>query len=198
MQCALLETGLLNSLLTLYCSTLIKSALTDIGAKFSMNPMRTLQLINNPPPIETLITSPLRIVGVGGASATVRWYIDASFIIARTQVRHPVIVDEDLSFSLLIGMDILGPHNAQLSVNASFSIRLDVDRCRVCDEKRSAVTHLRSVPTVAVVCEDINLQACAASRVAVRLPSAIFNNSNFVVQTLPKLSADTGCAALPS
>ena len=113
-------------------------------------------------------------------------------------MRHPVIVVEDLSFSLLIGIDILGPHDAQLGVGASSSIRLDVERCRVCDEERYAATHLRSVPTVALVCEDISLQACAASRVAVRLPFAVLSNSYFVAELLPSLVADSGCAALPS
>ena len=70
--------------------------------------------------------------------------------------------------------------------------------CRVCDEERSAATHLRSVPTVAIVCEDISLQDCAVSRVAVRLPPAVLNNSYFVAEPLPALFADTGCAALPS
>ena len=77
----------------------IKSALIDTGATFSMISMRTLHSMNNPPPIENFITSPPRIVGVGGASAIVRGYIDAPLIIARTQVRHPVIVVADL-FSL--------------------------------------------------------------------------------------------------
>ena len=57
--------------------SVIKSALIDTGATFSMIPMRTLYSINNPSPIETFITSPPRIVDVGGASATVRGYIDA-------------------------------------------------------------------------------------------------------------------------
>ena len=68
----------------------------------------------------------------------------------------------------------------------------------VCDEERSAATHFRSVPTVAVVCEDISLQACAASRVAVRLPFAFLNNSYYVAEPLPSLFADSGCATLPS
>ena len=108
--------------------SVIKSALVDTGATFSMIPMQTLRSMNNPPPIETFITSPPRIVGVGCASATVRRYIDAPLIIARTQMRHLMIVVEDHSFPLLIGMDILGPHDAQIGVGASSSIRLDVER----------------------------------------------------------------------
>ena len=93
---------------------IIKSVLIETGATFSMIPMRTLHSMNVPPPIEIFLTSPPRIVGVGGASATVRGYIDAHLIIARTQVRHPVIVVEDLSFPYLIGMDILAltTHNS--------------------------------------------------------------------------------------
>ena len=54
-------------------------------------------------------------------------------------------------------MDIYGFHDAQIGVGASSSICLDVERCRFCDEERSVATHLRSIPTVAVVCEDISL-----------------------------------------
>ena len=84
-----------------------------------------------------------------------------------------MIVVINLSFPLFIVIDILGPHDAQLGVGASSSVRLDVKRCRVCDEERSAAMHLRSIPTIAVVCDDINLQPCAACRVAVRVPSAV-------------------------
>ena len=125
-------------------------------------------------------------------------YIDAPLIVARTQMRHPVIVVEDLSFPFLIGMDILGPHDAQLGVSASSFIRLDVERCRICDKMRSAARHLRSIIPVAVVREKISLQLCAAVRVTVRLTPSIFSNSYFVAEPLPSLFADTGCAALPS
>ena len=178
--------------------SVIKTALIDTGATFSMISMQTLYSMNNPPPIENFIMSPPRIVGVYGASATVRGYIDDPLIIARTQVRHPVIVVEDLWFPLLVGMDIFGPHDAQLGVGASCSIRLDVERCKVCDEERSAATHLRSIPTVAVVFKDVSLQPCAAARVTVRLPPAVLSNSYFVAEPLPSLFADSGCSALPS
>ena len=127
-----------------------------------------------------------------------RGYIDAPLIIARTQVRHPVIVVEDFSFPILLGINILGPHDAQLGVGSSSSIRLDVKRCRVCDEERSLATHLSSIPTVAVVCEDVSLQPCAAALVTVRLPSEVLSNSYVVAEPRPSLFADTGCAALPS
>ena len=162
-----------------------------------MIPMRTLHSMNNLPPIETFISSPPRIVGVGGASVTVRGYIDAPLLIARTQVRHPVIVVKDLSFSLLLEMDILGPHDAKLGVGASSTIRLDVKQCRVCDEERSLATQLRSIPTVAVVCEDVSLQPCAAAQITVRLPLAVLSNSYVVTEPLPLLFADSGCAAFP-
>ena len=82
--------------------------------------------MNYPPQIET--KSPLRIVNVGGASATLQRHIDAPLIIAQTQMRHPVIVVEELSFSHLIEMDILGFNDVQLGVGASSSIRLDVEQ----------------------------------------------------------------------
>ena len=105
-----------------------------------------------------------------------RGYLDAPPIIARTQVRHPVIVVKNLSFPLLLGMDILGPQDGQLGVGASSSIRVDVERCKVCDEERSLATHLRSIPTVAVVCEDVSLHSCVAARITVRLPPAVLRN----------------------
>ena len=73
----------------------IWSALIDTKTT-SMIPMRTLHSFNNPPQIENFMTSPPKIVGVGIALATVRGYIDAPLIIARTQVRHPVIFVEDI------------------------------------------------------------------------------------------------------
>ena len=69
--------------------------------------------MNNPPLIENFITSPPRIVSVGGARATVRGLIDAPLIIARTQVRHPLIVVEDILFPLLLGIRmVLTTHNS--------------------------------------------------------------------------------------
>ena len=172
----------------------IKSALIDTGVTFSIIPMQTLHSINNPPPSKNFITLPPRIVGVGGASATVRGYIDAPQIIARAQVRHLVIVLKNLSFPFLIGMNILGLHDAQLGVGVSNSIWLDVKRCRVCDEELFAATHLRSILTVVVVWKDITLQPCAASRVAFRLPPAVLSNSYFIAEFLPSLAADSSCA----
>ena len=72
-------------------------------------------------------------------------------------MRHAVIVVENFSFLLLIGINILGSHDAQLGVGVSSSIRLDVERCRVYDEERSAATHQRSIPPVALVSENISI-----------------------------------------
>ena len=99
-----------------------------------MIPERTIASRRNAPLVENFSSASPRIVGVGDASATVRGYIDAPLVIAGTRVRHPLIVVEELAYPLLIGMDILGPHDAQLGVGATSSIRLAVERCTVCDE----------------------------------------------------------------
>ena len=159
------------------CGSVVKSALIDTGATLSMIPMRTISSLPNPPTVENFQSIPPSIVGVGGASATVRGYIDAPLVIAGAHIQHPIIVVEELAFPLLIGMDILGPHDAQLGVGASKSFRLDIERCRVCDEERSPATRLRSIPAVAAVSGQVVLQPRAASRVVVHLPPAILGAS---------------------
>ena len=94
--------------------------------------MRTLNVINNFPPIKNFIRSPPKIVNVDGASATVRKYLKSPLIIDRTQMRDPVIIVKEFLFILLIKMNILGPHDAQLGDGASSSIVLVVEKCIVC------------------------------------------------------------------
>ena len=95
-------------------------------------------------------------------------------------------------------MDILGPHDAQLGFGAFSLIRLDVKRCRVCDKERSLATHLRSISTVAVVCDNISFELCVAARVTVRLPPEVLSNSYFVAEFVCTLFADSGYGALSS
>ena len=110
------------------CDATVAQTLIDTGATFSMIPESTIASLRNAPSVENFCSAPPRIVGVCGASATVRGYIDAPLVISGTRVQHLLIVVEELAYPLLIGMDILGPNDAQLKVGASSSIRLDVER----------------------------------------------------------------------
>ena len=54
------------------------------------------------------------IVEVGGVSAEVRGYIDGPLQIAGIKVAHPLLVVTNLLFFLLIRMDVLQPHAANM------------------------------------------------------------------------------------
>ena len=45
---------------------------------------------------------PPNIVGVGGSSARVLGYVDVSVVISDVEVRHPLIVVDELAYPLLI------------------------------------------------------------------------------------------------
>ena len=180
------------------CDATINQALIDTGATFSMIPVCTIASLNNPPSVENFSSAPPRIVGVGGASATVRGYIDAPLVIAGARIQHPLIVVEELEYPLLIGIDILEPHDAQLGVGASSSIRLAIERCTVCNESRSESTRLSCPCDAAYVLMEITLTPCAATRVPVRLPSSILGATHFIAEPLPSSFSGSPCAALPS
>ena len=61
----------------------------------------SLQLFHKPPP---------DIVGVAGARPTVRGFVDVPLEIAGVVLHHPLIVVENLTLLLLVGMDILRAH----------------------------------------------------------------------------------------
>ena len=130
-----------------------------------MIPAHTIASLRNAPSVENISSVMPRIVGVGGASATVRGYIDVPVVIAGKRVKHPLIVVEELAYSLLIGIYILGPHEAQLRVGASSSIRLSVKLCTVCDEMRADSPRLMCPNEAAYVSKEVTLASCAASRV---------------------------------
>ena len=178
------------------CDATVAQTLIDTGATFSMIPARTIASLRNEPSVENFSSAPPRIVGVGG-SATVCGYIYATLVIASTRVRHPLIVVEELAYPLFIEMDILGSHDAQLGVGASSSIRLAVERCIVCDEIRACSPRLTCPNEAAYVSKKVTLVPCAASRVAVRLPSSILGASLFLAEPLPLSFAGSSCAALP-
>ena len=98
---------------------LIRDALADTGSAFPILSSALYDRLPSRPSINSFKNSAPDIVGVGGASAEVRGYIDVPLHIAGIEVAHPLLVVSNLSFSLLIGMDELQPHAAKLSLGSA-------------------------------------------------------------------------------
>ena len=94
---------------------LIRDALVDTCSAFSMVSIALHDRLPSRPSINSFKNSAPDIVKVGGASAEVRGYIDVPLQIAGIEVAHPLQVVTNLSFSLLIKMDVLQPHAAKLA-----------------------------------------------------------------------------------
>ena len=95
---------------------LIRDALVDTGSAFSMVSSSLHDRLPSCPSINSFKNSAPDIVGVGGASADVRGYIDVPLQIVGIKVTHPLLVVTNLSFPLLIGMNVLQPHAAKVSL----------------------------------------------------------------------------------
>ena len=92
----------------------VYDVLVVTGSSFSMLSAALYELLPSRPPIQKFDDSAPDIIGVGGASADVLYYIDVSVHIAAAEVAHSLLVVTDLPFSLLIKMDVLRPHEAKL------------------------------------------------------------------------------------
>ena len=90
-----------------------------------------------PPPIQPFTGAAPDVVGVGGASAKIRGYIDAPLEHNGVVVYHPLLVVKGLAFSVLDGTDILRPHDAILILSESSPQRLRSSTCEVCAEQRT-------------------------------------------------------------
>ena len=91
--------------------------------------------------------------------------------IAGVEIAHPLLVVTDLSSPLLIGMDVLQPHAAKMSLGHAAALELSVRLCDVCLEKRTDTKPAyRSAPSVACVLEPTVLAANSATLVSVQLP----------------------------
>ena len=86
------------------------------------------------PVIQPFTRAALDVVGVGGASAEIRGYVDAFVKVAGVTVHHPLLVVEGLAFSFLIGTDILRAHNAVLTLDETAPVRLRRRECSICRE----------------------------------------------------------------
>ena len=106
--------------------------------------------------------------------------------IAGVEVRHPLIVVDELAYPILIGMDVLRPHEAITMTGASDVVRLQLDSCPVCIKERTSVTTQREVVgAVASIFADTTLPPHAASRVQVRLPPKVLGDSHCLAEPLP-------------
>ena len=139
------------------------------------------------------------IVGVGGACAAVKGYIDVPLQIAEVEVAHPLLVVENLSFSLLIGMDILDPHAANILLGGAHEVQFKARVCDVCLEPRILSKHeFITRPAVACTAEPISIAANSAAIVRVALPMSARDASSVVIEPLNSSAVNVGCAALPA
>ena len=142
---------------------------------------------------------PPNIVGVGGSSARVLGYVDIAIVISEVEVRHPLIVVDELAYPLLIGTNVLRTHRAIFELGAFDVVRLKLDWCSVCIEERLPdATPRVIVGAVASTLADTTLPPHTASRVQDRLPSKVLGDSHFFVEPLPHELATAACALLPS
>ena len=85
----------------------IADALIDTGSTFSVLSSVMYARLLDAPVFQPFTRAAPDVIGVEGASAEIRGYVDAPVEIAGITVHHPLLVVESLAFSLLIGTDIL-------------------------------------------------------------------------------------------
>ena len=177
----------------------VRDALVDTGSVFSMlNSVLYDQLFSRPA-ICSFSKSAPDIVGVGGASAEVRGYVDVPLQIASIEIAHPLLVVTSLAFPLLIGMDILQPHAAIMSLGHAAPLELSVHLCDVCLEKRTdPKPKYRSAPPIACIIEQTLFSAKSAVVVPVKLPRSHQQLSTVAIEPLNSTILILGCAACPA
>ena len=114
----------------------IPDALVDTGSALLMLSSAIYARLPSAPAIQFFTRAAPDIIGLGGASAKIRGYVDAPVEVAGVAVHHLVLVVEGLAFPLIIGTDILRAHGAVLTLDESAPVRLKVRECAVCREQR--------------------------------------------------------------
>ena len=177
----------------------IADALVDTGSAFSMLSTAMDSRIPNAPVIQPFTGSAPDIIGVGGATAEIRGYVDAPIEIDGTAVRHPLLVVEGLAFPLLLGTDILRPHDAMLTLDESAPLRLRTRVCDICREQRTdLLAEPPRAPLTACAASKAVIEPCTAAFIRVGVPRALRDVPNVAVEPLASLLEDRGCAVLPS
>ena len=155
--------------------------------------------LRDAPVIQPFTRAAPDVVGVGGASAEIRGYVDAPVEVAGVTVHHQLLVVEGLAFSLLIGTDILRAHGAVLTLDETAPVRLRSRECSICREQRtdSPAVPLLAPLTACAACSVV-IEPCTAAFIRVRASTALCKLSNVAVEPLASLLDKHGCAALPS
>ena len=178
---------------------LIEGALIYLGSSLSIIALWTLSALPERPSVEQLMHRPPNIVGVVSLSAKVLGYVDVSVVISDVEVRHLLILVDELAYPLLIGTDVLRPHRSIFELSAFDVVQLMLDRCPVCvDERLPNATPSVVVKAVASILVDTMLLPRTASRIQGWLPINVLGDSQFLVEPLPHELATEACAVLPS
>ena len=114
---------------------LIRDALVDTGSAFSMVSSAIHDRLPSRPSINLFKHSAPDIVGVGGASAEVRGDIDVPLQIVGIELAHLLLIVTNLSFSLLIGINVLQPLGGKMSLGSAAPFELSARICDVCLEQ---------------------------------------------------------------
>ena len=143
--------------------------------------------------------SALDIVGVGGASATVRGYIDVPLQIASAEIVYLLLIVENLSFPLLTGTDILRPHASTSSFDPANPLQLTARVCDVCLKQRDDLKHkFRSSPSLACTTEAVTVAPNTAILVSIRMLRSAQEASTVVIEFLNLSAINFGIAPLPA
>ena len=177
----------------------VPDALVDTGSSFSMMSASLYEQLPSKPRVYAFENTAPDIVGVGGASAAVKGYVDVPLRVADVEVAHPLLVVENLSFALLIGMDILDPHAANISLGGAREVQFKARVCDVCLEPRVPAKHeFFTTPAIACTVEPMSIAANSAVIVRVALPKSARDATSVVLDPLNSSAVNVGCAALPS
>ena len=102
----------------------VANALVDTVSAVSMLSAAMYARLPDAPAIQLFLRAAPEVVGVGGARAVIRGYVDVPVEVVRVALRHPLLVIEGLAFPLIIDTDILRAHRAVLTLDESPPVRL--------------------------------------------------------------------------
>ena len=177
----------------------IPDALIDTCSAFSMLSSAMYSRLPSAPHIQPFTCAAPDVVGVGGASAEIRGYVDTPVEIDGTAVHHPMLMVEGLAFPLLIGTDVLRPHYAMFTLDETVPLRLRVPVCDVCREQRTDLpADAPSAPLTACAAFKAVVEPCTTAFIRVRVPRALCKEPNVALEPLDSLLEVLDCAALPS
>ena len=177
----------------------VYEALIDTGSTFSMISNSFYSRLPSKPTIHKFDSSAPELVGVGGASATVPGYIDVPLTLAGVKIAHPLFVVEGLAFSLLVGMDVLRPHVAQIRLFETSPVKFNARVCDIClEQSTDTKREFCSQATVAYTVEPAKIPANSAAIILVRVSKSTNEASTVVIEPLESSTANIGCAAMPA